>query len=521
MFMINNQETSIYHASFKRQLLTLLVVSIVMITIITSLLTAWQTSQTLRENTIDTSLQITHNFAEQTVLALLTGSKENGQEAIKRALGFTAVVGVAVYKTNGDVLIQSAKMNVQKPLFKAALLPNKPQLLFETDKIWTYSAVVTYIEDSYDEDMINLEDEIIKEQKLGYVLVQYNKDELRQIQRSIFINNISIGALGAFVLALLIQYVINHLTKPLSALSQTMASARDSGLYPKAVVNGALEIRQMAQIYNQMMATLEQQNIALENSRNTLESEVEIRTQELVVARDSALTASRHKSEFLANISHELRTPLQAIIGYSDLVREDLELEGMDAQVEDLNKSIRNAHNLLDLINKILDLSKIEAGRMDLYLKAVNIKNLIHEALDTVLPMANSNNNELKVNMGSLASILYIDRQKVLQIFLNLLSNACKFTQNGTITFNIYSDKNFLYYSVSDTGVGIAKEKLSYIFEQFTQIDGSQTRNFEGTGLGMAITQNFCQLMGGTITVESELGVGSVFTVKQPLHHNI
>lgn len=135
--------------------------------------------------------------------------------------------------------------------------------------------------------------------------------------------------------------------------------------------------------------------------------------------------------------------------------------------------------------------------------------------------MANSNNNELKVNMGSLASILYIDRQKVLQIFLNLLSNACKFTQNGTITFNIYSDKNFLYYSVSDTGVGIAKEKLSYIFEQFTQIDGSQTRNFEGTGLGMAITQNFCQLMGGTITVESELGVGSVFTVKQPLHHNI
>lgn len=519
--MINTQIIRISHASFKRQLLTLLIVSIVMITIITSLLTAWQTSQTLRENTIDTSLQITQNFAEQTVLALLTGSKENGQEAIQRALGFTSVVGVAVYKINGDVLIQSAKVTIQKPLLKTELLPNKTQLLFETEQIWTYVAAVTYVEDSYDSDMINLDDEVIEEQTLGYVLVQYNKDELRQIQRSIFFNNISIGALVAFIFALLIQYVINHLTKPLLALSNTMASARDSGLYPKAIVNGALEIRQMAKTYNQMMATLEQQNRALEKSRNTLESEVEIRTQELVVARDSALTASRHKSEFLANISHELRTPLQAIIGYNDLVREDLELDGMDAQAEDLNKSIRNAHHLLELINNILDLSKIEAGRMDLYLKAVNIKNLVHEAIDTVQPMAKTNNNELKVSMGALTSILYIDRQKVLQIFLNLLSNACKFTENGLITFNIYSDKNFLYYSVSDTGVGIAKEKLSYIFEQFTQVDGSQTRQFEGTGLGMAITQNFCQLMGGTLTVESELGVGSIFTVKQPLQHDI
>lgn len=519
--MISSQSKNIIHASFKKQLLAIIVVSVMLLTIITSILTAWQTSQTLKETTINNSLQITRNFAEQTVLALLTGSKENGQEAINRALGFTSVVGIAVYKINGEVLIQSAKMTMQNSSFKAELLPNKTQLLFETENIWTYSAAVTYIEDSYDEEVINLDDEVIKEQKLGYVLVQYNKKALRQIQRSIFINNITTGLLVAFILALLIRLVINHLTKPLLALSQTMATVRDSGLYPKAVVNGALEVRQMAQTYNQMMATLEQQNIALEKSRNTLESEVEIRTQELVVARDSALSASRHKSEFLANISHELRTPLQAIIGYNDLVREDLELEGMDAQAEDLNKSIRGAHNLLALINNILDLSKIEAGRMDLYLKAVNINTLVHEAIDTVLPIANANDNELKVNIGSLASIIYIDRQKVLQIFLNLLSNACKFTKNGAITFNIHSDKSFLYFSVTDTGVGIVKEKLNYIFEQFTQIDGSQTRRFEGTGLGMAITQNFCQLMGGTITVESELGKGSIFTVKQPLQNEM
>ena len=189
----------------------------------------------------------------------------------------------------------------------------------------------------------------------------------------------------------------------------------------------------------------------------------------------------------------------------------------MDAQVDDLTKSIRSAHNLLALINNILDLAKIEAGRMDLHLKTVNIKNLVNETIDTVQPMASANNNELIINVGPLTTILTVDRQKLMQIFLNLLSNACKFTKNGKITFDIFSDKSFLYFSVSDTGVGIANDKLDVIFEQFTQVDGSQTRRFEGTGLGMAITQNFCQLMGATISVKSELGIGSVFTVKQPL----
>lgn len=515
--MKSNQSNKITHASFKRQLLWILVISTVLLTVITSVLTAWQTSQTLKENTIKNGLQITNNFAEQTVLALLTANQENGQEAIDRALGFMSVLGIAVYKINGEALITSKKMAVKQESFDLESLPNEVQVLFETETTITYSATVTYIEDSYDDDMINLDEEVIREQKVGYVLVQYSKDELHQIQRSIFINNISIGALVALVLSLIIRFIINNLTKPLLALSETMANARDSGLYPKAIEKGSLEVRQMAQTYNQMMETLEQQKIALEKSRNTLESEVEIRTQELVIARDSALTASRHKSEFLANISHELRTPLQAIIGYNDLVREDLELECMDAQAEDLNKSIRSANNLLALINNILDLSKIEAGRMDLYIKAVNIKSLINEAKETILPMANTNDNELKINTGSLSSILYVDRQKLLQIFLNLLSNACKFTKKGVITFNIYNDRNFLYYSVTDTGVGIAQEKLAFIFEQFTQVDGSQTRKFEGTGLGMAITQNFCQLMGGTITVESELGKGSTFKVKQPL----
>jgi signal transduction histidine kinase len=503
--------------SFKQQLLTIVVVSIILLTLITSTLTAWQSSQTLRKTTINNNVQITHNFADQAVLALLTSSEENAQEAIKQALGFASVISVAIYKFDGTKLISSADLQSPQHNLSTQNLLKKNELLEENDLFWIFSAPVNFSEDLYDDELIDPSEEVTENKVLGHVIIKYNKTTLHEIQRTIFINNLSIGALIAFILAFLISLIINRMIEPLLTLSQTMENARDSKLYSKAPINGTLEIRKIAQIYNQMMSTLEQQKQALEKNHDTLESEIEIRTQELVVARDGALTASRHKSEFLANISHELRTPLQAIIGYTDLVREDLELECMDAQVEDLDKSIRSAHNLLALINNILDLAKIEAGRMDLHLKAVNINSLVHETLDTVRPMASANNNELIVNIGSLTSILMVDRQKLMQIFLNLLSNACKFTKNGKITFEIFNDQSFLYFSVTDTGVGIAKDKLDFIFEQFTQVDGSQTRRFEGTGLGMAITQNFCQLMGATISVESELGKGSVFSVKQAL----
>ncbi len=502
--------------SFKQQLLTIFVLSIVLLTLITSVLTAWQSSQVLRKATIDNNIQITNNFADQAVLALLTGSEENVQDALKQTLGFSSVIGIAIYKSNGEILITSEQLtyptsiNIQGPI--------KQQLLAENDSSWSFAAKVIFTEDIFDTDMVNPSEEVAQQEVLGHVIIKYNKSTLQKIQRTIFINNLSIGSIIACLLSVLIRLVINRMIKPLQVLSQTMKTARDSKLYSKAPVKGTLEVRQMAQIYNQMMSTLEQQNIALEKNRDTLESEVEIRTQELVVARDSALTASRHKSEFLANISHELRTPLQAIIGYTDLVKEDLELECMDTQVEDLTKSIRSAHNLLALINNILDLAKIEAGRMDLYLKSINIENLVNESIDTIKPMANANNNELIVDIGALSPTLIVDRQKLMQIFLNLLSNACKFTQNGTITFKIFSSGHFLHFSVSDTGVGIESDKLNYIFEQFTQVDGSQTRQFEGTGLGMAITQNYCQLMKGNLSVSSELGIGSVFRVRIPLN---
>jgi len=518
--MMRNKKILTSHPSFKRQLLSIFMLLVIFMTIITSALTAWQSSKTIGEATIENGLQITLNFAEQSVLALLTGSVENGQEAIDRVLGFKSVDAVAVYRETGEILLLSDGMSLDKFKIKLSKLEASHQLFLEDDTSWIFTARVNYSDDNLELDGVDPEEKQIQRQHIGHVFVQYNKRALHQIQQDIFTNNILTGAIIALVLALIMHLIINHMVKPLQALSRTMDTARDTGKYPKATIVGTLEIRQIAQAYNQMMAILEHQNDALAKSHDTLESEVEIRTQELIVARDGALTASRHKSEFLATMSHELRTPLQAIIGYTDLVREDLELECMDEQVEDLNKSIRSANSLLALINNILDLAKIEAGRMDLHLKPVNIKNLVNETLDTVRPMAQANSNELNVNFGKLSPTLNIDRQKLMQIFLNLLSNACKFTKSGSISFDINNDNNFLYFCVSDTGVGIPESKLKYIFEQFTQVDASQTRQFEGTGLGMAITQNFCQLMGGNLNVESQLNQGSSFSVKLPLKEN-
>ncbi len=502
--------------SFESQLLKLFIISVICLTLLTSLLTAWQTSQQLKLNTIDTGQQVTQNFAKQITLALLTASQENGLDAVDSALGFESVVEVSVYNVQGNLLLSSAAVATTQSVKNLTELLIDKQLI-EYNQAWLFSAPVIFTTESFDSSMVDPADESIQRQTLGYVTVKYDKKALRAIQRSIFVSNLVIGAVVALILSLAIRVLLKHLTQPLLALKDIMEQANMSGNYPKAKELGALEMKYIARSFNRMMSTLERQNTALAHSKDTLESEVEIRTQELVVARDGALTASRHKSEFLANISHELRTPLQAIIGYTDLVREELELVSMNEQVDDLHKITRSAQNLLALINNILNLSKIEAGRMDLYLKPVNTKQLVKEAVETVMPMAKANGNQLNVELGKLSSTLLLDRQKMMQIFLNLLSNASKFTQNGLITFTVHNDQRFLYFSVQDNGVGIEKSKLTYIFEQFTQVDGSQTRKFEGTGLGMAITQNFCQLMDAELTVESELAKGSLFTVKLPI----
>ncbi len=241
---------------------------------------------------------------------------------------------------------------------------------------------------------------------------------------------------------------------------------------------------------------------------------------ELRQAKEAAEAASRSKSAFLANMSHELRTPLNAIIGYSEMLEEDATDFGQEEFIPDLQKIQKAGRHLLELINDILDLSKIEAGKMDLFMETFSLSELLEDVAYTIGPLVEKKGNKLVLSDEELGT-MQADKTKVRQTLFNLLSNASKFTEEGTISINatredMGDEGDWIQIQVIDTGIGISPDKLEYLFEPFTQADASTTRKYGGTGLGLAISRRFCNMMGGDIIVESEVDKGSTFTVYLP-----
>jgi signal transduction histidine kinase/DNA-binding response OmpR family regulator len=259
-------------------------------------------------------------------------------------------------------------------------------------------------------------------------------------------------------------------------------------------------------------------NQSLQRLTGSLEDTVLVRTQELEEAVVAAEEANRIKSQFLANMSHELRTPLNAIIGYSDMLLEEAQDLGYEDLSPDLNKIQGAGKHLLSLINDILDISKIEAGKMDLYLEEFQFQGLIDEVIPTAQPLFDKKGNKFNyLAKGKDLGLVTSDMTKLRQIIFNLLSNAAKFTEKGEITLDVSRDNNWLLINVSDTGIGMSESQVGRIFQEFTQADESTTRRYGGTGLGLPISRHFCELMGGTISVTSEVGKGSTFSVQLPV----
>jgi signal transduction histidine kinase/CheY-like chemotaxis protein len=243
--------------------------------------------------------------------------------------------------------------------------------------------------------------------------------------------------------------------------------------------------------------------------------------EELLLTKEAAEAASRVKSEFLASMSHELRTPLNAIIGYSELLQEEAEDSDQPEFVEDIKKINSSGKHLLSIINDILDLSKIEAGKMDLFVETFSVPNMVDEVISAIQPLADKNGNRLIVRCDEATGSMTADMVKVKQCLLNLLGNACKFTEKGQVTLEVEkrvadSGKQIVF-SVKDTGIGLTEEQIGRLFQSFTQADSSTKRKYGGTGLGLTISRNFCRMMGGDIEVSSVLGKGSVFTVILPV----
>lgn len=245
--------------------------------------------------------------------------------------------------------------------------------------------------------------------------------------------------------------------------------------------------------------------------------DLQIAKDRLAIAKRKAEDASQAKSEFLSLMSHELRTPLQAIIGYTEVVIEELKLADDEYHINDLTRVINNSERLLKLINGVLDLAKIEAGRMELDLTEVKLSSLVDEALSVVAPLMEKNAIQLNIEVDDGSFLPLADPEKLLHILINLLGNASKFSPKGMVTIKALHQPNRIYISVADTGIGLSAEQQQQIFEPFRQADSGTTRKFQGSGLGLSITRQLCEMMGGSIEVKSELGRGATFIVDLPL----
>ena len=345
------------------------------------------------------------------------------------------------------------------------------------------------------------------------------------------------GILCIFVLisglfALLVSSRLQRLiSRPILHLEDTMrmvSANRNYGV--RATKSYGDEIGRLIDGFNTMLSEIQQRDTALRGANEELkartgelEKEILYRKQtqeELLKAKHIAEEASRAKSTFLANMSHELRTPLNAIIGYSEMLEEETRESGKSDSVQDLRKIQSAGKHLLSLINDVLDLSKIEAGKMGLHLENFEVAPLIDEMATTLTPAAAKNGNTIHVHVANTLGAMHADVTKVRQILFNLLSNACKFTDHGTISVDVDESKvegrDWIRFRVSDTGIGISAKQKENLFHEFSQADASIARKYGGTGLGLAITYRFVQLMKGRISVESAPGKGATFTVYLP-----
>jgi signal transduction histidine kinase/CheY-like chemotaxis protein len=461
------------------------------------------------------SLTVAQLTGETSTAALAFGDRRAGADTLQALRADPRVLAGALYQKNGRLLAMWSRSGHQ-----TAIPESDPGVFVRRNgETLEVSRAVQYDRENVGSVWLRTDLSGLRARLLRYA--------------EIALAVLGIAGLVAWGIASRLQLLIS---RPLIALETIAARvSRDKTYQLRAPVLTGGEIGSLTLQFNEMMEQIERREKALSESQDLLEERVRRRTSELeeeiaerqrieqslIAAREAAEESSRAKSAFLANMSHELRTPLNAIIGYSEMLMEEEADSEAKLFTPDLKKIHGSGHHLLTLINDVLDISKIEAGRMDLNLELCAVRLLLEGVLDTIEPIARRRHNAFEVEVEDYDAIVRADVVRFRQSLLNLLSNACKFTENGTVRLKVSQQQSekgsWLVWSIEDSGIGISEEQMARLFQPFTQADNSATRKYEGTGLGLVISRRLINLMGGHITMESKEGVGSTFRIWTPV----
>ncbi|MBS1143760.1 MAG: signaling protein [Proteobacteria bacterium] len=477
------------NATFRQQLAVLFSIGVLSISLLAALATSWQGSRQLHASKLDDGLRITQTLATQSRLALAFGSAENVSEAIEAASAFPDVTRIEIRHTDGRTLLEHGKAIVGNTLPAPSNDAHSPYLDTETSDGWRFVAPVWSISGPESQFETTERKDIL----LGFVIVDQSKATLKALVREVFAVNFAAGIAFAALFVVGVGLLGRRLTRPLANLSETMARAEkgESGL--RADITGPRDLAEMAGAFNSMMKALEQ------------------REQELRAARDSALRFAKLKADFAATLSHEIRTPLNGVIGTLDM----LKMGRMNAEQQELlSLAWDSSQYLLELINNILDFSRLEAGRMEVDTSDFAVQPMLDGVINMFHAQALGKGLALSASVAAdVPPVISSDLARIRQVLINLIGNAIKFTEHGSVNLSIERVENgtLLRFGIRDTGIGIAENLQSDIFDSFTQADTSTTRRYGGSGLGLSISKQIVRLLGGEIGLNSTPGLGSHF----------
>ncbi len=493
------------HWSFRAQLLVTNISAILLLALISAVMSGALITHRLRSLTLDLGAQVTEEFSQTVALALIAGNAALAERELSGVLLLPGVRRAALLGMDGEV---PAAVGAPLSPPPGALLPaGTATAVHEDPSHWHFWSAVRARSPVSDVDFRKVDTAA-----QGYVHIAWDKAPLVVLTDHIVKLSLAVTLGLAVLLTVVLLIWTKRLAAPLAALAGVMRAVQDGAVGLRASSAGPAEVQRIAHAFNLLLEEVERH-------RASLEAQVAIRTSELTAARDAALTAVRHKSEFLALITHEMRTPLHAVLGYAQAALEELRFCTSDLRPvpEYLDRVRTAAKELLARINEILELARVEASKTEVRWQATELRPLFEQALETVRPLAMRNGNTLTLEVAGGAPRVVTDPDKLAHIALNLLNNACKFTRSGIITLHVQADNTALVVEVEDTGIGIPEDRLEMIFEPFRQVEMGDTRPFGGTGLGLTITRRFCELLGGAVTVTSDLGRGSCFRVRLPV----